>query len=72
MSSETKLPYACSKCGHGEYEAGEIRASGGGWSAIFDFETERLSYVACTNCQHTEFYRTRVGNLSRVVDFLMT
>lgn len=72
MTNEKRRPYACSKCGHGTFESGEIRTSGGVWSSLFDFETERFSYVACAKCLHTEFYRTRLGNLSRVVDFLLT
>jgi predicted nucleic-acid-binding Zn-ribbon protein len=64
--------YACRKCGHMGYETGEFRASGGRWSSWFDFDTERFSFVACERCRYTEFYRVRLGQLGRVVDFLLS
>jgi predicted nucleic-acid-binding Zn-ribbon protein len=64
--------YSCRKCGHAGYEAGEFRASGGRWSSWFDFNTERFSFVACERCRYTEFYRVRLGQLGRVVDFLLS
>lgn len=72
MPTEPKKLYACSQCGNKSYETGEIRASGGIWSSLFDFDTERFSFVACKACRHTNFYRTRLRNLSRVVDFLLS
>ena len=70
MSLEPKSPYSCRKCGHAAYETGEIRASGGVWSSLFDLETERFSFVACAKCQYTEFYRTELSNLQKVLDLL--
>lgn len=72
MSRTSSKAFACAKCGHNECEVGEIRTSGGPWSAIFDFNTERFSYVACARCSYTEFYKTRLRNLSRVVDFMLS
>ena len=66
-----KLPYACVKRGCAEYRMGEIRASGGIFSSLFDFATERFSYVSCDQCRYTEFYQANLRELSRVVDFLM-
>ena len=72
MATQTKLPFTCRRCGHGKYETGEIRTAGGLWSSWFDFDTQRFSFVACTKCQYTEFYRVRLGQLGRVVDFLLS
>ncbi len=67
-----KLPYACPKCANARYSTGEIRTSGGLFSSLFDYDNQRFSYVSCSRCSYTEFYKTRVGNLAKVVDFLMS
>ena len=72
MPHHLKKTYSCTKCGHSEYEVGEVRTSGGLWSSLFDFNTERFSYVACARCQYTDLYRARLGDLNKVVDFLMS
>jgi predicted nucleic-acid-binding Zn-ribbon protein len=53
-----------------ERKTGEFRASGGLLSAFFDFATERFAYVSCGKCGYTEFYNSRLGTGSRIVDFL--
>lgn len=60
----------CAKCGSLKRQTGEFRASGGFFSAFFDFATERFNYVSCANCGYTEFYNGRLGTGSRIVDFL--
>ena len=60
----------CPKCSSMERKTGEFRASGGLLSAFFDFATERFTYVSCGKCGYTEFYNSRLGTGSRIVDFL--
>jgi uncharacterized protein len=70
MNSAT--PWQCAKCGHLEFKTGEIRASGGGLSSIFDVENERFSYVSCADCAYTEFYKLELSVLQSVLDFGVT
>ncbi len=60
----------CPKCRHNIAEAGEFRAAGGFWSALFNFSTCRFSYYACQRCGYTEFYRGTLSSTSKVIDFL--
>lgn len=64
-------PYLCSKCGHNRCRIGEIRASGGFMSAVFEVQTERFSYVACSRCHHAEFYACEASVLGMVVDYFV-
>ncbi len=49
--------WVCPKCGHNEFETGEIRVAGGFWSRIFDVQAEKYGAVTCINCTYTEFYK---------------
>ncbi len=63
------INFKCVKCGHHDYETGEMRATGGTLSKIFDVQNKKFSYVACTRCKYTEFYKASTGALSNIVDF---
>ena len=66
-----KTKFACSKCGCEQYVVGEIRGPGGKLASMFEVDNERFSYIACQNCKFTEFYRTELKKLDRVLDFLI-
>ena len=34
--------WVCPKCGHNEFETGEIRVAGGFWSRIFDVQGKNM------------------------------
>jgi uncharacterized protein len=73
FNKEIKMSvFHCSKCGHNQCETGEIRASGGGLSSVFDIENRRFSYMSCANCTFTEFYKTDLRGLTKIFDFLVT
>lgn len=63
------LNYTCIKCGNKTYEVGEIRATGGIISKIFDVQTEKFSYTACSRCSFSEFYKAKSSQLGNVFDF---
>ena len=62
--------WRCPKCQHDEFEASEMRASGGFWSSFFDLQNKRFAAVTCRRCKFTEFYKSKVSNLHKVFDFL--
>jgi predicted nucleic-acid-binding Zn-ribbon protein len=62
-------PYECFKCGHGKYEVGEARMSGGMLSSFFEVESEKFSFVACARCGYTEFYRGKRSALRNLADW---
>lgn len=64
--------YKCPKCTHREFLSGEIRASGGALSSMFDLETERFTAISCKKCGYTEFYRTDSSVAQNVLDYLVS
>ena len=61
--------WSCAKCGHDEYDTGEIRVAGGFWSKIFDVQANKFSSVSCEQCGYTEFYKGSTSMLGNVFDF---
>jgi len=62
------LNYSCPKCHHRKYTVGQMRATGGILSKIFDVQTEKYTTVTCENCTYTEFYKTKTSAISNVFD----
>lgn len=62
-------PYICPKCNHNEYEQDLISTSSKGISRFFNVENKRFVAITCTNCQYTEFYKTKASAISQIVDF---
>ncbi|GAB3381844.1 zinc ribbon domain-containing protein [Lysobacter fragariae] len=62
-------PYKCVKCGGLTKETGELRASGGALSSIFDISTNRFKYVTCSSCGYTEFYRADMSGIAQVAEW---
>jgi len=61
--------YQCPKCDNRSYTVGQMRATGGTLSKIFDVQTEKFTSVTCNRCTHTEFYKTKTSGISNVFDF---
>jgi hypothetical protein len=60
--------YQCPKCDALDYETGEMRATGGTLSKIFDVQNKKFTSVTCSNCTYTEFYKTKTSALSNIFD----
>ena len=60
--------YQCPKCGTLDYETGEMRATGGTLSKIFDVQNKKFTSVTCSKCTYTEFYKTKTSALSNIFD----
>ena len=70
ISMDTKpLKYSCPKCNNKTYKIGQMRATGGFWSKIFDIQTEKYASVTCNKCSYTEFYKASTKSLSNIFDF---
>jgi len=67
--SSNLLNYTCPKCANKTYELGQMRATGGTLSKIFDIQTEKFSSVTCEKCKYTEFYKASTSSLSNIFDF---
>lgn len=63
------INYKCPKCQSTEYKTGELRATGGFWSKVFDVQNEKFSYISCLKCTYTEFYKSSTSALSNIFDF---
>jgi uncharacterized protein len=61
--------YSCPKCHHTTYKLGEMRATGGTLSKIFDIQNQKFTSVSCERCTYTEFYKTKTSAISNVFDF---
>ena len=64
----SNLNYTCPKCKNTSYTIGQMRATGGTLSKIFDVQTEKYSSVTCERCSYTEFYKAKTGALSNIFD----
>ena len=60
--------YQCPKCHHHSYTLGQMRATGGTLSKIFDVQTEKYTSVTCDNCTYTEFYKAKTSAISNIFD----
>lgn len=61
--------YKCPKCSNRTYTVGELRATGGTFSKIFDIQNQKYTSVTCDRCSYTEFYKTKTSAISNVFDF---
>ena len=62
--------WSCLRCSGSEYDASEIRVSGGNWSRMFNVQNKKYSAVTCGKCGFTEFYKVDASKLGNVFDFL--
>jgi len=62
------MNYKCPKCNNTTYEVGEMRATGGALSKIFDIQNKKFSSVTCKRCRYTEFYKAKTSALSNIFD----
>lgn len=63
------LNYSCPKYGNLECEIGEMRATGGTLSKIFDVQNKHFTHVTCARCKYTEFYKADSSMLGNIFDF---
>ncbi|MDD2999554.1 MAG: GTP-binding protein [Erysipelotrichia bacterium] len=63
--------WKCLKCENTNFETGELRATGGFLSKLFDIQTEKYTSVTCKNCGFTEFYKRSSSIVGHVVDFMI-
>lgn len=61
--------YKCPKCGNRTFKTGQMRATGGTLSKIFDVQNQKFTSVTCERCTYTEFYKTKTSAISNVFDF---
>lgn len=67
----SKSRYECVKCGGKNHTTGEVRATGGFWSKLFDIQNRRFITVSCEKCGYTEFYnKTGSRTVENILDFL--
>lgn len=67
--SENLLDYTCPKCSNKTYKVGEMRATGGTFSKIFDIQNQKFTSVTCEKCKYTEFYKAPTSAISNIFDF---
>ena len=63
--------WKCLKCEGNAFETGELRATGGFLSKLFDIQTEKYTSVTCKNCGFTEFYKRSSSVVGHVLDFMI-
>lgn len=63
--------YQCLKCNHSKFEEGEIRATGGFWSKLFNVQNRKFITISCEKCGYTElFNKSKSGTMENVLDFM--
>ena len=63
--------WKCLRCGCQTFSQGQIRATGGFLSAMFDVQNRRFTTLTCDQCSHTEFYKADASTLGKIADFFM-
>ncbi len=59
------------KCQNQTFDQGEMRATGGFFSKLFDIQTNKFTTVTCKNCGFTELYKRSSSMAGNVLDFLV-
>ncbi len=62
------MNYKCPKCANTTYEIGEMRATGGTLSKIFDVQNKKFTSITCENCSYTEFFKAKTSAMSNIFD----
>ncbi|MHB0960603.1 MAG: zinc ribbon domain-containing protein [Pirellulaceae bacterium] len=60
--------WSCPKCGHGDFDIDEFRATGGILSSLFNIHNKRFSAITCRQCSYTEIYRIESSKLDDMFD----
>ena len=68
---EPTVNYSCPKCGHEKHEERQLRAAGGGFSALFDIQTEKYRVISCARCKYSEVYHGQASIGEQVLDFMV-
>lgn len=61
--------YICPKCQNSQYEASEIRTTGGFLAKVFDVQNVKFTAITCTRCRYTELYKADSSTLGNILDF---
>jgi hypothetical protein len=64
------LKYTCPKCGNKQYEIGEMWTIGSLWTRIFEYHNRRFTFVSCSKCHFTEFFKIHKKDIGEVYNFL--
>ena len=62
--------YSCARCSATEYETGEIKTTGSGWSGFLIIPNQKYATVICKGCGFTDLYRLDGRGIRDVVDSL--
>lgn len=65
----TGLNYRCPKCGCNICDVGEMRATGGFFTKVFDVQSKKFTTVTCSQCKYTEFFKADSSMLGNIFDF---
>jgi|APSaa5957512576_1039674.scaffolds.fasta_scaffold00060_49 uncharacterized protein len=70
MGSKVKeMNFKCSKCGDISCEAGQMRATSGFWTKLFNIQNLKFSTLICNNCGFTELYKKETKKAENILDF---
>jgi uncharacterized protein len=64
------IKYKCNKCGNSQYEIGEIWTVGDVMSRLFGIHNRKFTFVSCSMCHFTEFYKVPKKKIGEVMNFL--
>ena len=63
--------YTCAKCGHHAYEHGQMQATRGDFSKLFNVQNKKFITISCTRYGYTELYKAKTNTGMNVLDFLL-
>lgn len=64
----TSTGYQCPRCSNTGYETGQLRATGGFLSKVFDVQSQKFTTVTCKRCRYTELFKAESSMLGNIFD----
>jgi predicted nucleic-acid-binding Zn-ribbon protein len=64
-----RLKYTCPKCGHKQFETGEMRATGSFVTKLFNIQNRKFTTITCQQCKYTEFFAASSNQMGNILDF---
>jgi predicted nucleic-acid-binding Zn-ribbon protein len=59
----------CSKCESTEFTVGQLRATGGFWTKLFNIQNLKFVTLICKACGYTELYKKGTRSAENILDF---
>ena len=64
------IKFKCTKCGNNQYTIGEMWVPGTFMTKFLGFQNRRFTFITCSMCYFTEFYKVPKKKIGEVLNFV--